>query len=313
MQPKPMQPSGFGKGLALRAAAITMGFVFLMGGWRRFVNVPAKHDITSPGHLANKLVEAAPGSPVESAIHWVLSHPFAAEWSVYLMSTAEVFVGLGLIFGLFTRLAAAGSALINVALMLIFGWMGYECLDEWTMAALGFAISVGVMVYGSGAYSLDSYFRRDDFSGLFTRNVSIALTVLSVVFTVGFYSYYFGIFNFHKRTSAGRYNISALQVPGESDQARLYVDAGPSAAAAYVTAITFTMADGTERIEPAADIKVIKSHFEPWAHNSGSVVDGVMKLRLGSMVDIRIPSGAKSAVIALIDSKDPVVKFSAAP
>ena len=62
-----------------------MGFVFFTGGWRRFFNVPAKLDITSPAHLSNKLVGAAPGSPIEGVIHWVLNHPWIAEWSVYLM------------------------------------------------------------------------------------------------------------------------------------------------------------------------------------------------------------------------------------
>jgi len=35
----------------------------------------------------------------------------------------------------------------------------------------------------------------------------------------------------------------------------------------------------------------------------------VLKMRLGAMVDISIPSGATSAVINLIDNKNPVVKF----
>ncbi len=299
----------FARDLAIRASAITMGFVFFMGGWRRFVNVPAKLDITSAGHLSNKLVEAAPGSPLEPAIHWVLNHPFVAEWSVYLMSTAEVVVGLALMLGIASRLMGLGSLLLNLALMLIFGWMGYECLDEWTMAALGFAISVSVMLYGGGIYSLDHLLERDDFAQYFNRSVSLALTVASVVVTVGFYSYFFGIFNFHKLTNAGMYHISALKVPGKSDEARLYVDAGPSAKSAYVRAITFTLADGTRIEQKAPQIMVVKSFFEPWAKNSGKVVDGVMKMRLGAMVDIRIPANARSAVIDLIDNKNPTVHF----
>lgn len=309
MQTEARTSSEFTREFALRAASITMGFVFFMGGWRRFINVPAKHDITSPASLASKLVEAAPGSPVESMIHWVLAHPFIAEWSIYMMSTAEVLVGLGLMLGLFARVAATGGAGLNFALMLIFGWEGYECLDEWTMAALGFAISVSVMIYGAGRYSLDSLLKRDDFARYFGRKISLALTVFSVVFTVGFYSYYFGIFQLHKLTSVKAYHITALQVPGKPDQARLYVNAGPSAAAAYVTSIVFTLADGSTVVEPADKIAVVKSLFEPWSHHSGKVVDGVMKMGLGAMVDIRLPAGAKSAVIKMIDSKPSQVAF----
>ncbi|WP_339777207.1 TQO small subunit DoxD [uncultured Thalassospira sp.] len=299
----------FARDIALRASAISMGFVFLMGGWRRFYNVPAKHDITSPGHLANKLVEAAPGSPVEAAIHWVLYNPLITEWSVYVMSTAEVLVGLALIFGLLTRLAATGSALINIALMLIFGWMGFECLDEWTMAALGFAISVSVVMFGPGSFSLDQRFGLDVLAKYITRPVAISLTALSILMTGGFYSYYFGIFDFHKLTSTGAYNIVANEVPGHPDQATLYVNAGGSSTAAYVKSITFTLQDGAQIIQNAEEISVIHNHFAPWSH-SGKVVDGVLKLRLGSLTDIQIPAGAQSAVIDLIDNKDPVVHFT---
>ena len=44
-------------------------------------------------------------------------------------------------FGLATRLSAFVSIWLNVALMLIFGWMGSTCLDEWTMAVSGVAMS----------------------------------------------------------------------------------------------------------------------------------------------------------------------------
>jgi hypothetical protein len=34
-------------GLALRASEFAMGFILLAGGWRRFYNIPAKHDVES--------------------------------------------------------------------------------------------------------------------------------------------------------------------------------------------------------------------------------------------------------------------------
>ena len=298
----------FAADFALRASAITMGFVFLMGGWRRFFNMPAKHDITSPAHLANKLVEAAPGSPIESIIHWMLYHPFLTEWSVYLMSSAEVIVGLCLIFGILTRLTALGSGLINVALMLIFGWMGFECLDEWTMAALGFAISVSVMLYGPGAISVDRRLNLDLFARCFSKQVALGLTVVSVLMTVGFYSYFFGIFDFHKRTSTGKFSIVAEEVIGNDQAATLYVNAGPSGGAAYLKSITFTLADGTKVVEQAQEVNILRDHFAPWSH-SGKVVDGVLKMRLGAKLDIALPENAVSAVIDLIDHKDPQLTF----
>ena len=295
-------------GLALRASEIAMGFIFLAGGWRRFYNVPAKHDIDSVKSLAGKLTQAAPGSPIEDIIHWLLYKPDLAGFSIYFMSTAEVIVGLGLIVGFMTRIAGVGSAGLNLAMMLIFGWMGYECLDEYTMSALGFAISISAIIYGTSSYSLDSKLGIDPFGLYMTKNLAIGLTALSVLFTVGFYEYYFGIFNFHKRTSDRVYSIVA-EPTDKADVSTLYVNAGGSSTAAYVNSITFTLDNGSKITQLPKQIDVLRSHFEPWS-KSGIIRDGVLRLRLGSKVDIRIPSGAVSAKIDLIDNKiDPVVKF----
>jgi uncharacterized membrane protein YphA (DoxX/SURF4 family) len=295
-------------GFALRASEIAMGFIFLAGGWRRFYNVPAKHDIESVKSLAGKLSQAAPGSPIEDAIHWLLYKPALAEASILLMSSAEVIVGLALIFGFMTRLAGVGSAGLNLALMLIFGWMGYECLDEYTMSALGFAISISAIIYGAGTYSLDNKLGIDPFGHFMTKNIAIGLTMVSVLITVGFYEYYFGIFNFHKRTSDRVYSIVA-EPTDKADVSTLYVNAGGSSTAAYVNSITFSLDNGTKVKQLPKEIEVLRSHFEPWS-KSGIIRDGVLRLRLGSKVDIRIPSGSVSAKIDLIDNKkDPVVNF----
>ncbi len=73
--------------------------------------------------------------------------------------------------------------------------------------------------------------------------------------------------------------------------------------------ITFSLEDGSKVKQQPKEIEVLRSHFEPWSQ-SGIIKDGVLKLRLGSKVDIRIPSGAVSGKIDLIDNKiDPVVEF----
>ena len=46
--------------------------------------------------------------------------------------------------------------------MLIFGWMGSTCLDEWTMAVSGVAMSWAVFLAGSGACSLDERYLASD-------------------------------------------------------------------------------------------------------------------------------------------------------
>lgn len=294
--------------LAVRAISLSMGFVFFIAGWRRFYNMPAKHDIDSAAHLANKLVAAAPGSPIESVIHWIMYQPTLLSLATYTFSLAEVVVGLLLMIGLWTRLAAIGSMGLQFVLMIIFGWMGYECLDEWTMAATGFAISVTIFLTGSGSYAIDNWLTKDWVAHWATPKVAMTLVILSVIITVGFYSFYFGIFHFQKRTSTHNYRIVAESVDGQQDIKTLYVNAGGSSTASYVKSITFTLADGSTVVQMPEEINIVRQHFLPWS-KSGKVVDGVLKLRLGSKTDIKIPKTAKSAVIDLIDNKDQQLKF----
>ncbi|NRB38810.1 MAG: DoxX family membrane protein [Pseudomonadales bacterium] len=287
--------------LAIRAIAFSMGFVFFMGGWRRFINSPIKHDIEHAAHLANKLVSAAPGSPLEPLIHWLLYRPNLVEWAVYMMSTAEIIVGLGLMLGLLTRLAAIGSAVLNMTMMLIFGWMGYECLDEWTMSALGFAISITLLIYGTGSYSLDRLFNLDIGARFINKPVAIALIAASMVLTVGFYSFYFGIADLHKRTSTNHYHYELLDSDDDNVKT-LYVSGGGSSKASYIPYIDFMLKDGSRTRVQARNIDVVKSHFMPWSQ-SGAVVDNVLKLRLGSKTDIRIPENAIAMQLKAIDNK----------
>jgi len=67
-----------------------------------------------------------------------------------MWTLAELAVGLAQIFGLATRLAALVCIGLNVSLMLIFGWMGSTCLDEWTMAVSGLAMSSAIFLAGGG-------------------------------------------------------------------------------------------------------------------------------------------------------------------
>ncbi|WP_386695479.1 TQO small subunit DoxD [Lonepinella sp. MS14435] len=298
--------------LAIRAISITMGFVIFSAGWRRFINNPIRHDITNAGHLSNKLVAAAPGSPIESTIHWVLYHPAVSEFSVYAISTIELVLGLFLMIGLLTRLSAVGAAILHFSLMLILGWLGHECLDEWTMAALGFAIAVTIMLTGSGTYSVDHWLKKDFLASWFNPPaIQKLLVILSILVTVGFYQYYFnGLGHFKKETPTGQFRIVAQSIPEHNDQITLYVNAGSSSSPAFVKNITFQLANGEQVVQQPEQIQVVRSHFEPWSLGAGKITDGVMRLTLGSKVDIVIPEGATSAIVDIIDAKkDPKISW----
>ena len=122
---------------------------------------PAKLDFELASFVANKLTHALPGTVwIQSPLEWTLQYPDLIIASVWIWTLAELAVGLGLIFGLGTRLFALISIGLNISLMLIFGWMGSTCLDEWTMAVSGLAMSSAVFLAGGGTWSLDSLIGR---------------------------------------------------------------------------------------------------------------------------------------------------------
>jgi uncharacterized membrane protein YphA (DoxX/SURF4 family) len=251
--------------LVLLGTRFVQGFIFWGGASRRLfydyreiagVDFAVKLDFDSSDFVANKIVHALPGALVQAPIEWTLAHPGIIVASVWLWTFAELAVGLGLIFGLLTRLSALGALGINVVLMLVFGWMGSTCLDEWTMGVSGVAMSSAVFIAGGGAWALDGLVGRTAFaernrwtrwifSGALSprslRALGLFFAAVAVVFTVGTYQVLFGavVSPLHERVSFHRHAIALSNVTVAPDGAvsfDAYVDAGPDTGAAYIVA-----------------------------------------------------------------------------
>lgn len=263
--------------LILLGTRFVQGFIFWGGASRRLiydfhdvagVDHAVKLDFDVPGYVAAKLTHALPGALwLQSPIEWTLSHHDLIVTSVWLWTLAELAVGLGLMFGLATRLAAFVSIWLNVALMLIFGWMGSTCLDEWTMAVSGVAMSSAIFLAGSGAYSLDNRFfvqtsAADGRSWVpwitsgplpekHVRKLGPWIGGGCALFTVLTYHILFGaVFTpLHSRTNFHRHNI-ALSAPTVAPDGSVtfegYVNAGPDTGAAYI--IAATLLDGSGQV-----------------------------------------------------------------
>src|ERR1700741_2512689 len=113
--------------------------------------------------------------------------------------------------GLLTRLPALVSVGFSLVLMLMFGWQGGTCIDEWTMASCNLAMGATLMLAGSGAYSLDNALLRrypalpdrpgfrwsagslplPMASGSY-RRLGFTVLTLMLMFNVGTYSYFRG-------------------------------------------------------------------------------------------------------------------------
>ncbi len=147
--------------IALLAVRFVQGWIYWGGGTRRFIYAPSKLD--PAGHwMAYKFQTAMPGALLgtDHLVAWLLQHFTLLYVSVIVFSAVELIAGVMLIAGLFTRIAAVATICLSIVLMLLFGWQGATCIDEWTMAAANFAIGITLFLAGGGAYSVDSWLAR---------------------------------------------------------------------------------------------------------------------------------------------------------
>lgn len=197
-------------GLIILCVRFVQGFIFWGGGSRRFIYAPQKLDPDAATWLANKLQSAMPGAllGLSHAISFLLHHFILLYIAIILFSLAELLSGAALIIGFFTRTAGLVTAMISITLMLIFGWEGSTCLDEWTMAISNFAMGLTLALSGGPIYSVDAWVLRhrphlatrwwfvDAASGPWSfaklRRLSLFCFITVVFFALVTYNYYRG-------------------------------------------------------------------------------------------------------------------------
>jgi thiosulfate dehydrogenase [quinone] large subunit len=250
--------------IALLSTRIIQGFIYWGGGSRRFIYGPSKLD-SSGAHswMANKFQTAMPGAllGMDHVISFMLQHFYLLYAGIILFSAAELVVGLMLMAGLLTRVAALASMGFSVLLMLMFGWQGATCIDEWTMAACNLAMGTTLLLAGGGAYSLDNVLlrRNRDLAGRSWfrwasgslplpqteagfRQLAFGLLAFVLVFNIGTYSYYRGsvLTPFHGGpVSPTRHHLALSQATLLSDGAvrfHVYLDGGTPEAPVHVVA-----------------------------------------------------------------------------
>jgi thiosulfate dehydrogenase (quinone) len=261
-----------------RAAAIAMlsvrviqGFIYWGGGSRRFIFDPSKLDPSQPSWMANKLQTAMPGAlfGLDQVLAFLLHHFWLLYAAIVFFSAAELIAGFALMAGLMTRLAALVSIGLSIALMLLFGWQGGTCIDEWTMAACNLAMGATLMLAGSAAYSLDNaWLRRNPglagrmwfrwgggslklpMSDAGFRKASIAVLAFVLVFDGGLYNYYRGsvLTPYHKGpvgAEAHHFTLSAATLTSDGGvRFAVYLDGGTPAVPAHIMKVEVVGPDG---------------------------------------------------------------------
>jgi thiosulfate dehydrogenase [quinone] large subunit len=319
---------------ALRVAALGLlsirfiqGFVYWGGGSRRFIYAPAKLDPNAASWMANKFQSAMPGALLgtDHIIAFLLHHFYLLDVSLILFSAAELFTGLFLMAGFLTRAAALVSIGLSVVLMLMFGWQGATCIDEWTMAACNLAIGATLMLGGSGAFSLDNALlarkpalaKRGWFrwmsgglplpmrSGAF-QQLSLAVFAATVVFNVATYNYYRGsvVTPFHGGpVSPSKHHLDltdGVLLPNGAVRFHAYLDGGTPAAPSNVMTAALKSNDGAmlEQWDGTALSHLPASAItNEFAYNRFAPGPFGLRAQMGAMATITLPvaSGADAA------------------
>ena len=255
-------------GIVLLCSRFVQGWIYWGGGSRRFIYAPKKLDPSAPQWMANKFQTAMPGALLgtEHFVSFLLHHFYLLYAGIIVFSAVELFFGLFLIAGFLTRLSALATMGLSFTLMILFGWQGATCIDEWTMAACNFGIGATLLIGGGGAYSIDSWLMRRRpataakpwfrwlASGPLPERTVIALgkalLVVTVLFVVLTYNYYRGsVFTpFHAGpVSPAKHHVSltdgrVLANGGISFHA--YLDGGTADVPAHIVRVELRGADG---------------------------------------------------------------------
>jgi len=320
-----------GKADALRIAALALlsirfiqGFIYWGGGSRRFIYAPAKIDPNAASWMANKFQSAMPGALLgtDHIIAFLLHHFYLLYVSLILFSAAELITGLFLMAGFLTRAAALVSIGLSVVLMLMFGWQGATCIDEWTMAACNLAIGATLMLGGSGAFSLDNallarkralaergWFRWMSGalplpmrSGTFQK-LALAVFAATVVFNVATYNYYRGsvITPFHGgpvNPSKHHFSLTdGVLLPDGAVRFHAYLDGGTPAAPSNVMTAVLKSNDGSvlEQWDGTALSHLPTSAItNEFAYNRFAPGPFGLRAQMGAMATITLPAASNA-------------------
>ncbi len=306
-------------GIVLLCTRFVQGWIYWGGGSRRFIYSPQKLNPHAPQWMANKFQTAMPGAllGMDHLVDYLLHHFYLLYAGVIVFSAVELFFGLFLIVGFMTRLSALMTMGLSFVLMLLFGWQGATCIDEWTMAACNFGMGATLLLGGAGAYSVDAWLAKSRpataskpwftwlASGALPDKTVVGLgkvlLTVTVIFVVSTYHYYRGsVFTpFHTGpVSPAKHHVSltdgrVLANGGISFHA--YLDGGTADVPAHIVRIELRGADGkvVESWNGTQLAALGKSAFaNDYAYNQFRAGFQSIQAAVGSKATITLPAAA---------------------
>ncbi|WP_137905269.1 TQO small subunit DoxD [Chryseobacterium sp. 2VB] len=149
-------------GLYTLSLRMVIGWTYFSAFWRRLI-LENKLIPDEKGYIGEKFNHFLPNAlGIKPVIEYLVTHPDALQRSMMIFTIIEAIVGLFIILGLFTRLMSIGIFSLALGILLGSGWLGTTCLDEWQIGVLGVAGGFVMFLTGSGHYSLDHYFMKNN-------------------------------------------------------------------------------------------------------------------------------------------------------
>lgn len=254
-------------GLFLMPLRWVCAWIMFSAAWRRLVLKPESLIPTSPEYEGFKLGHFLPKADLLSpALAYIIQHATLLQIFLYVFTGLELCLGIFLLLGFCSRLSGLVLFVLFTSLMLVAGWLGTTCLDEWTVASFGMGLGISLFLAGGGPYALDAYLydtygRSDAHPGiawlLFPEQIFIHnyrqcrwLGMILSIFMLTFVLYtnqYFvgGVYGpFHNPAVKPELVLQAeLSQHGKLDL-HIYRDQGPDTYGAFVTEIKVVDAQG---------------------------------------------------------------------
>ena len=140
---------------ALLPLRLFLGVTFLFAGLQKLAN-PGFFDSNDPASIQSQLIAASTRSPIKFLLSHLVEH---ASFIGAVVAVGEVAIGLGVLVGLWTRVAALGGVALSLGLFLS---ISFHASPFYTGSDIVFAFAwLPFVIAGAGShFSLDAWIAR---------------------------------------------------------------------------------------------------------------------------------------------------------
>lgn len=302
-----------------------VAWIFFSAAWRRTVLAPGKLMLDNPGWVGAKINHFLPQAlGIQWMLEWMLHHPDFLAFFLVVFTIIEALVGMGVAFGLLTRISAIGVVILSFSMLLGAGWLGPTCLDEWQIGVWGIGAGLVITFTGGGDYSLDRLVAKKfpgwtrGWAALFTSGEMMGLKQgikLAAVCTVAAtfimlwtnQAFHGGVWGkLHNDSKKPHITVSQLSFEGSKVNMKLYRDKGPDTYGAFVTEMRFLNAQGetVARLYGKEIAKAVKGHIVNEFPNKAKPGPDGLIAPLGSRADFSFDVGQDLSTATSIVLRD---------